>query len=109
MGFETSSRNLSDSSSDIVTRITLGTPKRVIAFCRGIQNASPVDSFAAPLPGDMPGYNSKIIMAAGGFISGSSIELSADAPMREPYNVYLQGGLNYYHTKLGILNALNNL
>jgi cystathionine beta-lyase family protein involved in aluminum resistance len=93
--------------ADIVTRVELKTPERVIAFCEGIQSASPVDSFAAPVPADMPGYDSKIIMAAGAFISGSSIELSADAPMREPYAVYLQGGLNYHHAKLGILNALS--
>ena len=76
------------------------------AFCGGIQAASPIDSHVTPVPWDMPGYDSPVIMAAGAFVSGSSIELSADGPMREPYNVYFQGGLTWYHGKLGILMSL---
>ena len=81
----------------------------MIAFCKGIQGAAPVDSFATPLPWDMPGYNDKVIMAAGAFIQGSSIELSADGPIREPYAVYFQGGLTWYHAKLGILKSLQEM
>lgn len=94
---------------DIVQAITLGSPEAVIAFCDGIQKAAPVDSFALPEPWDMPGYDCKIIMAAGAFTQGSSIELSADGPLREPYNVFFQGGLTYAHAKLGILMALQSL
>lgn len=94
---------------DIIESITLGDPARVISFCRGIQKAAAVDSFAAPEPAPMPGYDSDIIMAAGCFISGSSIELSADGPLREPYNVFFQGGLSYAHGKLGILMAVQQL
>ena len=90
---------------DIIESITLGDPAKVISFCKGIQKAAAVDSFAAPEPAPMPGYDSDIIMAAGCFISGSSIELSADGPLREPYNVFFQGGLSYAHGKLGILMA----
>ena len=79
------------------------------AFCRGIQYAAPVDSYATPVPDDMPGYDAKVIMAAGAFIQGSSIELSADGPMREPYAVYFQGGLTWYHAKIGIMNALQKM
>ena len=81
----------------------------MIAFCKGIQQAAPVDSFATPLPWDMPGYNDKVILAAGAFIQGSSIELSADGPIRPPYAVYFQGGLTWYHAKLGILLSLQRL
>ena len=81
----------------------------MIAFCQGIQAAAPVDAYAAPIPGDMPGYNSKVIMAAGAFVQGSSIELSADGPIREPYAVYFQGGLTWYHAKLGILMSLQKM
>ena len=81
----------------------------MIAFCKGIQAAAPVDSFATPLPWDMPGYNDQVIMAAGAFIQGSSIELSADGPIREPYAVYFQGGLTWYHAKLGILMSLQKM
>ena len=81
----------------------------MIAFCGGIQAAAPVDSFATPLPWDMPGYNNKVIMAAGAFIQGSSIELSADGPIREPYAVYFQGGLTWQHAKLGILLSLQRM
>ncbi len=92
--------------TDIIQALELGTPDRLIAFCQGIQAASPVDSMALPEPWDMPGYTEQVIMAAGTFVSGASIELSADAPMREPYTVYLQGGLSYEHGKLALISAL---
>ncbi len=94
---------------DIIQAVELGSPEAVIAFCRGIQHAAPVDSFLEPEPWDMPGYNSQVIMAAGAFVQGSSIELSADAPMKEPYAVYFQGGLTWEHGKFGILKALQEL
>ena len=94
---------------DIIQSVVLGSEERVVAFCQGIQASSPVDSFALPYPDDMPGYDSKVIMAAGNFISGSSIELSADAPIREPYAVYFQGGLTWAHAKYGILRATEEL
>ena len=78
----------------------------VIAFCEGIQAAAPVDSYVVPEPWPMPGYDSDVIMAAGAFVSGSSIELSADAPIKLPYAVYFQGGLTYYHAKFGIMKSL---
>ena len=81
----------------------------MVAFCQGIQAAAPVDSFATPLPWEMPGYNDKVIMAAGAFVQGSSIELSADGPIRPPYAVYFQGGLTWYHAKLGILMSLQKM
>lgn len=90
---------------DIVQIISMRTPENLIAFCRGIQAGSPVDSFASPVPGDMPGYADQVIMAAGAFVQGSSIELSADGPMRPPYDVYLQGGLTYESGKYGVLTA----
>ena len=94
---------------DIIQAVTLGSEKAVIAFCNGIQSAAPVDSHLNAEPWDMPGYDSQVIMAAGAFISGSSIELSADAPLREPYAVYFQGGLTWYHCKLGILKSVQAL
>ena len=81
----------------------------MIAFCKGIQAAAPVDSFATPIPGDMPGYDSQVIMAAGAFVQGSTMELSADGPIREPYAVYFQGGLTWSHAKLGILLSLQQM
>ncbi len=81
----------------------------MIAFCQGIQAAAPVDSFVTPEPWDMPGYDAQVIMAAGAFVSGSSIELSADGPIKPPYAVYFQGGLTFPHAKLGILKTLQNL
>ncbi len=78
----------------------------MLAFCKGIQSAAPVDSYVDPVPGDMPGYDSQVIMAAGAFVQGSSIELSADGPIRPPYAVYYQGGLTWYHAKLGVLLSL---
>lgn len=94
---------------DIIQAVTLGSPEAIVAFCRGIQAAAPVDSFVVPEPWAMPGYQSDVIMAAGAFVQGSSIELSADAPIKEPYAVYFQGGLTWYHAKLGILMSLQKL
>lgn len=81
----------------------------MVAFCQGIQAAAPIDSFVTPYPDDMPGYDSKVIMAAGAFVQGSSIELSADGPIRAPYNVYFQGGLTWYHGKLGIMMSVQKM
>ncbi|HZK01463.1 MAG TPA: methionine gamma-lyase family protein [Anaerovoracaceae bacterium] len=92
--------------SDIIEAVKLGSPDAVIAFCEGIQAAAPVDSHVQPIPWEMPGYDDEVIMAAGAFIQGSSIELSADAPIREPYIVYFQGGLTYEHSKFGVLKAM---
>ncbi|MGI6485263.1 MAG: aminotransferase class I/II-fold pyridoxal phosphate-dependent enzyme [Tepidanaerobacteraceae bacterium] len=94
---------------DIVTSVVLGDEEKLIHFCRGIQKTGPVDSKLTPEPWGMPGYNHKVIMAGGSFIQGSSIELSADGPLREPYAVYIQGGTNLLHAKLGVLNALQEL
>lgn len=96
----------SESRHDIIQAVTLGSPEAVIAFCRGIQAASPVDSHALPEPYAMPGYHSDVIMAAGAFIQGSSIELSADGPIEPPYAVYFQGGLTWYHARYGITMSL---
>ena len=101
--------NATESRHDIIQAVELGSEEAMIAFCAGIQGAAPVDSYAAPLPWDMPGYNDKVIMAAGAFIQGSSIELSADGPIRPPYAVYFQGGLTWYHAKHGILLSLQKL
>ena len=101
--------NGSESRHDIIQDITFGTPEGVIRFCEGIQAAAPVDSFVTPEPWAMPGYDSDVIMAAGAFIQGASIELSADAPIKPPYAVYFQGGLTWYHAKLGILMSLQKL
>ena len=101
--------NATEDRHDIIQAVTFGKPEGVIAFCRGIQAAAPVDSFVAPEPWDMPGYDSQVIMAAGAFVSGSSIELSADGPIKEPYSVFFQGGLTWPHAKLGILKTLQNL
>ncbi len=97
------------SRHDIIQAVELGSEAAMLAFCRGIQAAAPVDSVATPLPWDMPGYDSKVIMAAGAFVQGSSIELSADGPIRPPYAVYFQGGLTWAHAKLGILMSLQKL
>ena len=94
-----------DVRGDIIQAIELGSADKLIAFCGGIQKYSPVDSFAAPEPWDMPGYADKIIMAAGTFVQGASIEFSADGPLRAPYNVYLQGGLTFEHAIIGIMGA----
>ncbi len=95
--------------SDIIQAVELGSEAAMCAFCEGIQAAAPVDSFATPVPGDMPGYDSQVIMAAGAFVQGSSIELSADGPIRPPYAVYFQGGLTWHHAKLGILLSLQKM
>ena len=92
--------------SDIIEAITLGSPEAVSAFCKGIQRGAPVDSFVTPEPWDMPGYDDPVIMAAGAFVSGSSIELSADGPLRPPYRVYFQGGLTWPSAKFGVLMSL---
>ena len=94
---------------DIIQAITLGSEEAMVAFCQGIQAAAPIDSFVTPYPDDMPGYDSKVIMAAGAFVQGSSIELSADGPIRAPYNVYFQGGLTWYHGKLGIMMSVQKM
>ncbi|MDE6760022.1 MAG: methionine gamma-lyase family protein [Lachnospiraceae bacterium] len=98
-----------ESRYDIIQAVTFHDPQKVIAFCEGIQYAAPVDSHVTPTPWAMPGYDSDVIMAAGAFISGASIELSADAPMHEPYTVYFQGGLSYHHAKFGIMKSLAQL
>lgn len=98
-----------ESRHDIIQAVTFGTPEGVIAFCKGIQAAAPVDSFVTPEPWDMPGYDSQVIMAAGAFVSGSSIELSADGPIKPPYAVYFQGGLTWQHAKFGILKTIQQL
>lgn len=101
--------NGTESRHDIIQAVELGTPEGVIAFCKGIQAAAPVDSYVTPEPWPMPGYDSDVIMAAGAFVQGSSIELSADGPIKEPYAVYFQGGLTWQHAKLGILMSLEYL
>ena len=101
--------NATESRHDIIQAVELGSEAGMIAFCKGIQAAAPVDSFATPYPSDMPGYNDKVIMAAGAFVQGSSIELSADGPIRPPYAVYFQGGLTWNHAKLGILMSLQKM
>ena len=95
--------------ADIIQAIELRTPERVVAFCQGIQMASPIDSMALPEPWDMPGYANQVVMAAGTFVSGASAELSADAPMREPYAVYMQGGLTYTHGRIALAQALHRM
>ncbi|WP_124066479.1 methionine gamma-lyase family protein [Clostridium sp. E02] len=101
--------NATESRHDIIQAITFGKPEGVIAFCKGIQAAAPVDSFVTPEPWDMPGYDAPVIMAAGAFVQGASIELSADGPIKPPYAVYFQGGLTWYHAKLGILKSVQKL
>ena len=98
-----------ESRHDIIQAVTFGSKEGVVAFCKGIQAAAPVDSFVVPEPWDMPGYDSQVIMAAGAFVSGSSIELSADGPIKPPYAVYFQGGLTFPHAKFGILKAVQEL
>ncbi len=95
--------------ADIIQAIQMRTPERLIAFCQGIQMASPIDSMALPEPWDMPGYSDQVIMAAGTFVSGASVELSADAPMREPFTAYMQGGLTYAHGRIAIARALERM
>jgi cystathionine beta-lyase family protein involved in aluminum resistance len=101
--------NGSEPRYDIIQAVELGTDKGLIAFCKGIQAAAPVDSYVTPEPWAMPGYDSDVIMAAGAFVQGSSIELSADGPLKPPYNVYFQGGLTWYHAKLGIMMSMQKM
>lgn len=108
LGFKTVP-NGSEDRYDIIQAVEFGKPEFIQAFCEGIQAAAPVDSYVTPVPWDMPGYDSQVIMAAGAFISGASIELSADAPMKEPYAVYFQGGLTYEHAKFGIMMSLQKI
>jgi len=95
--------------SDIIQAIRFGTAERTVAFCQAVQSASPIDSYVSPVPWDMPGYEDQVVMAAGAFVQGSSIELSADAPLREPYIAYFQGGLTYEHSRFGIIKSLDTL
>ncbi|NLM56648.1 MAG: hypothetical protein GX192_04265 [Clostridiales bacterium] len=104
LGFDVSPR-WDERRSDIITTVRLGSPEALCAFCRGIQHASPVDGFVTPEPWDMPGYADKVIMAAGTFVSGASIELSADGPLRPPYTAFMQGALTYESGRLGVLSA----
>ena len=99
----------SEARHDIIQAVELGSPEAMLAFCEGIQAAAPVDSYVTPVPWAMPGYDAQVVMAAGAFVQGSSIELSADGPIRPPYAVYFQGGLTWYHAKLGILMSLQKL
>lgn len=101
--------NSTEERHDIIQAVTFNDPEKLIAFCEGIQMASPVDAYAMPEPGDMPGYDSQVIMAAGTFVSGASIELSADGPLRPPYVAYFQGGITWPHVKIGILNTVQRL
>ncbi len=101
--------NGSESRHDIIQAVAFQNPDALIAFCEGIQAAAPVDSYVTPEPWAMPGYDSDVIMAAGAFVQGSSIELSADGPLKPPYAAYFQGGLTWYHAKFGILKSLQNL
>ncbi len=108
LGFETSPHT-EEKRSDIIQAVKFGNPDSLIAFCQGIQKGSPVDAYVTPEPWDMPGYDSPVIMAAGAFIQGSSIELSADAPIKPPYIAYMQGGLVYEHVKLGVMISIQNM
>ena len=108
LGFEVSPKP-DDERTDIVQAIKLKNEKNMLAFCRGIQKAAPIDSYVTPEPAEMPGYESRVVMAGGTFIQGSTIELSADGPIREPYAVYLQGGLTEAHAKIGVIFALNEM
>lgn len=108
LGYEVSP-SVNDKRGDIIEVVKLHNSENLIAFCKGIQAGSPVDSFVTPYPSDMPGYDSQVIMAAGAFTLGSSIELSADAPLREPYAVWMQGGLNFNSSKVGIMLAANEV
>ncbi len=111
LGFEVFPHASSDikDRSDIIQAVKLNTPEALMEFCRGIQAAAPIDSHVTPVPAPMPGYDDDIIMAAGAFVQGSSIELSADGPLREPYVAYFQGGLTYEHSKIGVLMAAQYL
>lgn len=107
-GYEASPAS-NEPRADIIQALKLRTPEALIAFCQGMQKGAPVDAFVTPEPWDMPGYDSQVIMAAGAFTMGASIELSADAPLREPYAAYMQGGLNYHSGKIGVLLAAQSM
>ncbi len=109
LGFTTVPSFSEKERHDIIQSIVFNDPDKLIAFCKGIQGASPIDSYVAPEPSDMPGYDSKVIMAAGTFVSGASIELSADGPLRAPFAAYFQGGITWPHVKYGILNTVSEL
>ena len=100
---------VNESRHDIIQAVKLQDENKLVAFCQGLQKGAPVDSFVTPEPWDMPGYDSKVIMAAGAFTLGSSIELSADAPLREPFAVWLQGGLNFHSGKVAVMYAANEV
>lgn len=108
LGYETSPK-YNDARGDIIQLIMLGNTEKVCRFCEGVQSGSAVDSFVSPIPSDMPGYESQVVMAAGAFTLGSSIELSADAPLREPYAVWMQGSLNFHSGKLGVMLAASKI
>ena len=101
--------NAAEERHDIIQAVELGSAEGMLAFCEGIQAAAPVDSYVTPVPWAMPGYDAEVVMAAGAFVQGSSIELSADGPIREPYAVYFQGGLTWAHAKFGILMSLQKM
>lgn len=108
LGFEVMPRPMA-SRSDIIQAIKFLDPDKTVAFCQAVQAASPVDSYVTPMPWDMPGYQDQVVMAAGAFVQGSSIELSADAPLREPYIAYFQGGLTYEHSRFGVISSLDTM
>jgi len=108
LGYEVTPR-YNETRGDIIQCLTLGNEEGLVAFCQGMQSGAPVDSFVVPEPWDMPGYTDKVIMAAGAFTLGASIELSADAPLREPYAAWMQGGLNFHSAKAGILLAAQKM
>jgi cystathionine beta-lyase family protein involved in aluminum resistance len=108
LGFEVSP-NFTEERTDLIQAIKLGTPEGMIAFCQGLQKGSPIDAYVVPEPSGMPGYGDQVIMAGGTFVQGATSELSADGPLREPYVVYLQGGLSYHYVKLGVLLAAQSL
>ena len=108
LGFETSPSS-KEARADIIQAIKMETPERLVAFCQGIQTASPVDSMAMPEPWNMPGYDDQVVMAAGTFVAGASIELSADGPIREPYTAFMQGGLTYVHGRIALSEALRRM
>lgn len=108
LGLKSSPRS-DEPRADIIQAIAMEKPERLVAFCQGIQMASPIDSMALPEPWDMPGYEDQVVMAAGTFVAGASIELSCDGPMRAPYTAYMQGGLTYIHGRIGLTEALNRM
>ena len=108
LGFKVTPRP-DETRHDIIEAICLENADRLIAFCQGMQKGAPVDSYVSPVPWDMPGYDSRVIMSAGAFTSGSSIELSSDAPLREPYAVWMQGGINFHSGKLGVMLAADEI